>query len=480
MYCKKCGAELLDNSKFCGNCGTELTKRRQEKITEDETELETNLQKKPAKVKKEKRYLRMPFMIMILLCMILTGVGFFVPIINFDTKTTREVVQEAVSEIKGEIDKTDVHNKDKINSCIQEEVSRWEKENYIEKMQMGIQYTANVSDSKISLWDLIVLPEGAVRRAIQYYEQENGVDDEIHGSWEAEMGDALFEVKIVLIVIGIIMVFILISIVLVTIFKRTKFICLICSSVYSAIIAVGVVIFIWGLPQIVWDVLPQSDLGYGVEYTSVVNKFVGRIIYISWDHIVASGVYILLLGSVLLFLVSLISLVSFNKIGKKKKNKAKSPALAMFFVCSVAVFSLTGCGVKDTNLNDQERVQLGKLIDQEFGKMMQGEYEQYDYELLLSVEKVFAEVIKGQNMKYMYRRTTDNLPYSIKTSMEEKLGKTLEEVQKEFKSEACKGQIIHFSMIADENNERMVQVYLNQETGIWDSSISYRIEEPLL
>lgn len=479
MYCKKCGAELLDNSKFCGNCGTELTKEMQEVITKEETVSETISQEKPAKVNKERRYLRLPFMIAIVLCLILMGVGFFVPIIDYGADTTHEIVQDVVSDLKEEIDKTDNPNKDKFNSVLQDEISRWEEEGFTEKVQEGIRYAADVSGNKVSLWDLIVLPEGSVGRGIMYYEQENGVDNEIHGSWEAEVADALSVVKIALIGIGVVMILLLISIVLVTIFRRTKFICLICAIIYSAAIAVGSVCFIWGLPGAVWDALPQFDVGYGAEYASLMDKFVGCIIYISWDHMIATGMYILLLGSVLLFVVSVISLVTYNKKGKKKKNKSAKFSLAMFLICSTTVFSLTGCGMQDTKLNDQERVQLGQLVDRVMEDMTQREFERYDYELLLSVEKTFAEAVKGQNMKYMYKRTVDSLPYSVKVLMEEKLGKTLKEVQEEFRSEACKGQTIYFAMNAADDNKRVVQVYLGQETGISDASISYWIEESL-
>lgn len=76
---------------------------------------------------------------------------------------------------------------------------------------------------------------------------------------------------------------------------------------------------------------------------------------------------------------------------------------------------------------------------------------------------------------------SDGLSDSLKQSMEEKMGKTIEEVEQSFKSDVCKGKRIIFmcshAVLDGGESGAYVAVYLDECKSVYDPSINYFIDE---
>lgn len=477
MQCPKCGAELLDNSKFCGNCGQVITVP-EETVTSVDSQKGNLKPEKKVKERKERRYLRLVHLIPIALCLVAICVSFFIPILKFDTDTVNHVADQVAADVEQDIKKVSNAETEEICEIFHQEMDQWKGDN-LGHVQKIVQQSLDTTGTNYSMWNLITMPDGIVKRVLTYLEQEKVDISEYRGAWEAETADTISLAQKILIVIGVMAILLLIALILVKVLKRTKFVCLILTTIYSALLMVGSALIIWGLPGIIWSAVPQSDFGAGVEYISLIHKLIGKVIYRSCDQMIMPGVYVLFVASAALLIFSVLSMVTFNKKGKAKKKKVKKSAMAILLVCGVTISSLTGCGsVQDTELNDGERTQLVNM----FRYSVNVNREREDYKTLQMVKESLVYAVKKLGIdKSAYRVNSDGLSDSLKQSMEEKMGKTIEEVEQSFKSDVCKGKRIIFmcshAVLDGGESGAYVAVYLDECKSVYDPSIIYFIDE---
>lgn len=474
MYCHNCGTEILENSKFCGNCGCSLLEAAEHQPAVEEIpapEPLAEMQVTKQKTKKERRYFRLIHTIPLSILLVAIFVSLFLPMVKFDSNTVNEITDSVVQDVASEMRKTSNANKDECIAALEDEVENWKADGFSEKIENGVQNTLDTSGTTISMWNVFMLPDDVVNRALLYYSQETGSVNSYHMAWESETEDMIFIAKIVIGAIGIVTILLLIAIILVTIRKRTKFICLIFTTIFSLILTVGSAFLLWGLPGVIWQEIPVSDLGIGNGYESLMNKLIGRIVYTAWEHMAMPGLYLLFIAAVLLLLISIVSMITFSKKRSGKKAAISNAPLLVILICGVSILSLSGCGVRDTEIDESERVQLEQAIDT-IMEQLEIEKEWKDYKTLESVYTAFDETRRELDLNYVYNKTSEELEGQLKEGIEEKLGKTIEEVEDGFQADICKGQKIYFYLSYISNR---ISVSIGSPVGISSENVTFKI-----
>ncbi len=441
MYCTNCGTQVSVKAKFCSKCGTELS------FPEDVIEEMVTEQKEARKEKvseKEKKQQTWKYTIPIFLLLLIMLSTAFLPMIKFDAGTTVSLVGTFAEDIKQVVQESNFQNKDEILSYFNEEdVSALSQDSSLEESEEIIKMYFDTERSYISATDLIFHkaqdnPFGFSEDQVEELEAVANVNKGI------EMAGTILKTFYVLLLLYVVVFGVCVWM------KCSKKVCLVLAMIYSVLTGVISGVLLWGAPGIIsektWDYASiklveaaemsilemQQQLGAKL---SVLEKLCAYAIELLWNNVLGISFLIMFICSVLMIIYALILLISKSAVMPKKVT-------SMVLVVGLCVTTMTGCGKSSLSFTEEEMVALNEMINNEIMKLEQNR-ESVDLIALDSVRAAYAIALGSTQLNYIQCDST-GLDAGIRESIENTLGKSLEEIEKELCSKSCKGQKLFF------------------------------------